>query len=523
MNSSTQITSFSKLRREVERYSTLEIIAACNRASVICSEEPNNIKQLKLADTSIGFTENKTFTFGQWDIALLAKFSILYGRNHSGKNLSYIDFLRLISLGQNLADPFMLKPQDELNTTDLSALALRLVYQQFPLQEKPFQGFSRSIALYSKLSANRMLSSGKSLTEAFHDLYGIDVLDFIMIGFLLYVVSIADAPMFTLSNIVNRRWPIDPKYFEEENVKAVLSRISADKKQFSKVHEQTRERDRAFTKYEFNPLLKYPIVAFESEYLAPVPDLLLDRITQGIYYDGLDNFREEGPRNDFAATFGYVFEDYVGELLKAEYGPENVTHEPEYGGRENKRGPDWIVFDGGDLLAIECRTSRLSLKTKSLGDVKALQGELRRILVDTLAKFQAKISALPTTPLGQGIRQFNTVYPLVVTLDRLEPYELMVRSIDEQLQKRGVEPYSYHLMDVTSLEQLLAFKHSMPLRELFRERSLTRENLEQPLRFRINDMAQKAMELTGSVPRLHYLEQIADQFFANLKLRGRED
>ncbi len=510
MNSST---SFSTLKREVGRYSMLKIIAACNRASVECSEEPNNIKQLRVVNTSMGFPENKTFTFGQWDIALLAKFSILYGRNYSGKNLSDSDFIRLISLGQNLADPITLKPQDKLDTTDLASLALRLVYQQFPLQEKPFYGFSRSIALYSQLSANRMLPNGKSLTEAFGTLYGLNVLDFIRIGFLLYALSITDAPMFTLSNIVDGRWP-----FEQEDVNVVLSRISADRKLFSDVNKQTRERDRAFAKYEFNLLLKYPIVAFESEYLAPVPALLLDRVTQGIYYDGLDNFSEEGHRNDFAATFGYVFEDYVGELLKAEYGPENVTPEPEYGGPGNKRGPDWIVIDGDDLLVIECRTSRLSLKTKSLGDVEALQGELRRILVDTLAKFPDKISALPTTPLGQGVRQFNTVYPLVVTLDRLEPYELMVRSIDEQLKKQGVEPYPYHLMSVASLEQLLALRHLMPLRELFSERSLTREKLEQPLSFHINDMAQKAMERTGSIPRLNYLEQITDQFFASLEL-----
>ena len=518
MNSSTSLISFSKLKREVERYSTLEIIAACNRASVICSEEPNNIKQLKVADTSMGFTKNKTFTFGQWDIALLAKFSILYGRNYSGKNLSKRDFIRLISLGQYLADPFTLKPQGELNTTDLASLALRLTYLQFPLQEKPFQGFSRSIALYSQLAANRMLPNGKSLTEAFCALYGIDVLDFIMIGFLLYSVSLQDARTFTLSSIVNSALPIDPKCFNEENVKAVLSRISADRKLFSKVHEQTRERDKAFTKYEFNPLLKYPIVALESEYLAPVPDLLLDRVTQGIYYDGLDNFREEGPKNDFAATFGHVFEDYVGELLKAEYGPEKVTHEPEYGGRDNKRGPDWIVIDGDDLLAIECRTSRLSLRTKSLGDVEALQGELRRILVDTLAKFPGKISALPATPLGQGVQQFKTVYPLVVTLDRLEPYQLMVRSIDEQLKKQGVEWYPYHIMSVASLEQLLALRHSMPLRELFKERSLTRENLEQPLILRINALAQEAEQLTGSMPRLNYLDQIYERFFANFEV-----
>lgn len=514
MNSSTRITSFSKLKREVEHYSTLDIIAACNRASVECSEESNNIKQLRVADTSMGFIENKTFTFGQWDIALLAKFSILYGHNYSGKNLSKRDFIRLISLGQYLPDPFTLKPRDELNTTDLAALALRLVNQQFPLQEKPFYGFSRSIALYSQLSANRKLPDGRSIKEAFGTLYRMDVLDFIMLGFLLYAVSNTDTPKFTLSNIVDGRGG-----FEEEDVNVVLSRISADRKLFSNVHELTRARDRAYTKYEFNPLLKYPIVAFESDYLAPVPDLLLDRVTQGIYYDGLDNFREEGHRNDFAANFGYVFEDYVGELLKAEYGPENVTHEPEYGGRDNMRGPDWIVIDGDDLLAIECRTSRLSLRTKSLGDVEALPEELRRILVDTLEKFQGKISALPTTSLGQGVRQFNAVYPLVVTLDRLEPYQLMVRNIDEQLKKRGVERYPYHLMSVASLEQLLALRHLMPLRELFRERSLTREKLEQPLSFHINDMAQKAMERTGSIPRLNYLQQIFDQFSANLEVK----
>lgn len=114
----------------------------------------------------------------------------------------------------------------------------------------------------------------------------------------------------------------------------VLGQLSTTQKRFVAEHERLKNADRRFAMYDFNPLLSYPVVrpfaseqaprAEEDALVVPLPDLLLSRISVGIYYQMCNRHKEE-----FTRYFGHLFGEYVGMVLRKSVPPGAPVSEEE--------------------------------------------------------------------------------------------------------------------------------------------------------------------------------------------------
>ncbi|MBX6966132.1 hypothetical protein [Alcaligenes faecalis] len=129
--------------------------------------------------------------------------------------------------------------------------------------------------------------------------------------------------------------------------------------------------------YTFNPLRKSPInffMATPERIFLPVPQLLIWRVTDGIYYDLI-----ETAGKPFAKAFGDACEIYVGNVLKvALSGLEVEIHgERRYdSSKGEKAGADWLVSDHSGHVFLECKAKRLTLPAKMAGFGESMDRDL---------------------------------------------------------------------------------------------------------------------------------------------------
>jgi hypothetical protein len=197
----------------------------------------------------------------------------------------------------------------------------------------------------------------------FEEKFGLSLLDFIKIGFLLFAGSIKQGGM-------------DREYFEtarrdqmsipnDKIVKTCLQHIACTPHEFKKSYSCGGAINEYNSAYKFNPLFEYPLIRpwensdqkkpIDDKFIAPVPNLVLYRFTTGLYYQLSHNFKE------FNEDFGKVFEIYVGKLLQwyklnGKVLAEDEINEliPKYKGKK----PDYVIFQDEGVILLECKATK---------------------------------------------------------------------------------------------------------------------------------------------------------------------
>lgn len=111
------------------------------------------------------------------------------------------------------------------------------------------------------------------------------------------------------------------------------------------------------TAYRPSIFRRFPVVAFRGALRAPLPELILQRVTSGLYYDlapGGQRLRNEASQR---------FESYCCDLLRRLLPGFETAPEHHYPSASQKfRSPDLLVSsDEGLVLVIECKASKLSI------------------------------------------------------------------------------------------------------------------------------------------------------------------
>jgi len=202
-------------------------------------------------------------------------------------------------------------------------------------------------------------------------------------------------------------------------------------------------------------LQKRPVIEVQpGRYVAPNPDLIIDRVTLGIYYDLFD-----ADKLAFADKMGMVFQEYIGDLLKAVYPQDRVFREREYGPkRSRKQGPaDWTVVEGNVAILVECKTIRPNLEMVSLASKDDLEEYAQRVAgaVHQLYRHSQAIRRRE-----RGLENFYGLdfRYLVLTLGRVQAVNTAFfrRLINDQLTDMGVPTLPYYVLSAQELEHLLS-------------------------------------------------------------------
>lgn len=129
---------------------------------------------------------------------------------------------------------------------------------------------------------------------------------------------------------------------------------------------KARQFQRAATHiaYTGSVLRQTPLIRFPKVILAPLPELIIDRITDGIYYDIVE-------KGDVTHKIGKRFEAYCIELL-TDYVPKlTISGEFTYG--KQQHSPDILVGEHGQInVAIECKAKREPIAAKLGEETTAL-------------------------------------------------------------------------------------------------------------------------------------------------------
>ncbi len=202
-----------------------------------------------------------------------------------------------------------------------------------------------------------------------------------------------------------------------------------------------------------------------------------ERVTRGLYFELSDHLMGHGKRNPFRQSFGYVFQEYVGELLKDALGGKGVLAELKYKvGKEEKLTPDWMVIDGDRCVLVEVKQAGLYLNAKMWGNIETVKGDLSKSVgggVKQLWNFeQAVLSGRhPELSILSGVKEFERI---VVSYDHLYYSNSILRDrIRERFIEDGVSipaDYHWHVISIDELEFVLGMHGANFLKLLVQKR-----------------------------------------------------
>lgn len=448
------IFTVADVQKHLKRFAIAEGLQVMNRLSRrLCLEQPT--------PGMVGVEISEEYTITEWDLAFIAKELILCSNDHrSGRLNKDAEAVRhALFLVSNMRDPVLRGEGGITNKQGLYSL-VRIAYQQFRHQGWWQDALPRTYLLYEKTW--RRMPSGFDLEQASLEVLGVPVTTFLALGTVLYGLAGAKTFASFLPVAVSN---IDPMLeglkclITEDIVRNLWPRVASDYAGFREIWEKRREHDSSYARFEFNPLEVRPVILTQQPVRCIVPSLssLLLRFTDGIYHDFFNHYDRLGDPGTFTIPFGGVFQEYVGWQLRTHYGDGPVISDRLYRiGRQEWRGPDWIVVEGDRAILIECKAARLKLPGKVTGDEAAIEDDVRNKLVPAIAKFPKKIAHLRSRPdVYPELRDVTRFYPVVVTLDPWWPAESFHQTINEELVRQGLTCDPYHVISIDTLEDLM--------------------------------------------------------------------
>jgi hypothetical protein len=228
----------------------------------------------------------------------------------------------------------------------------RLTHRQFPWQ----RGFVKSNILLRYFEIYFCPES----VQIFERIYGIKFQIFLRFCYLLFSQFLT-TPYFNLNTDL-RTYGLD-----EEAKKACCKLISLNLKD-AQAQAQHLLGTSSEAGYHPSLLRKFPCLIIggptNSHLICPFPDLLFNRMTEGIFYDFSAN------NDNLSNIYAKRFEDYCIRLMRAKGQNHKVRGELEYGPKKRRfRTPDILVARGnGIVAAIECKARKLGSATLTSQD-----------------------------------------------------------------------------------------------------------------------------------------------------------
>ncbi len=237
---------------------------------------------------------------------------------------------------------------------DVEAFMFRLSALQFPAQGAPWKGIPRSIVLHTGYRPDT--GPDFDVASRFRDILGMGLEEYTFLG-----ASVAALALLSPSGVIDVGFlsRLAHPHYSQTNLDIFFGNIAINYEGFRQ--ECTTRCDPApgLEIYDYNPLVSHPIVQLPNgDFVCPVPRLLIERVTSGVYYDLAHAYD-----NEFLTYLGHAFQHYIGLLFAGIVGLD-VRPEKEYGTRKAPRlSPDWLLVKD-QTAVLECKTKRLRLGSR---------------------------------------------------------------------------------------------------------------------------------------------------------------
>lgn len=370
-----------------------------------------------------------------------------------------------------LADPVSFEPQiltDYHGSTSIP-LFLRMTGSQLPYEDNFWGQYSRSLKLFRDLPRKLNSSSNPpafDIERKFLELNGVSLSSFIDVGVILHAAALSNSGF--VGSYFQKARECGINLPDDIDIWSAVDQFTADIPQFRQTYEMYRQKDRNYGAYDFNPLRIYPILRpwtnralssnKESRFIAPLPHLVLPRMSEGIYGQLFHRFRDQ-----FSTYFGILFENYVGEILENSFLPHRLMSEKQIRQTyKSDRGktPDWIVFEDRTATLIECKATGLSSKALVTGDQLAVDYSIDRIVDGLVQLHEFKNACLGRVPGLERLHHYSKINLVVVTYERfyIVNSQLFRQVIDmklkERLHRTQINLSNWYVFSIDELEKL---------------------------------------------------------------------
>ncbi len=370
------------LKSVLRRYNLRDALTTIGRASfyIFTTHDPNNIYKIAHRDPETGVI------LSQWALAYLANIFLISGSNdYKAKYLSANpdNLIVLCNLyGNNLQQLETVGDTDIGDSDNFRSFMVRIDFEQLEYQFTPVYMIARTIVLFNDVARRLEPQRFDLLPEIFERNTGLNTSDYLLIA--MAVASGAQKTatfrptMFTGADISKLKGVLSAG-----KVQNFLQILSTDYRRFREEDEKANSKlDRSLTKTRFNPLWIFPIIESHNRRTDPfiVPNSLtyVKAAFGGLYWWFHRCFEVQGIQQEFRNYFGYLFQDYVGLVLKGIYGEKNVHPELAYG--RDKIFIDWWLERQGKVYLFEVKANQFALGSRQTGEKGLIvKSEIRKV------------------------------------------------------------------------------------------------------------------------------------------------
>jgi hypothetical protein len=386
----------------------------------------------------------------------------------------------------------------------VASFVLRFVYQQLPWNLTPLRmsaNVQRTLGLFGGLS-----DAATRLRMAFESESCVELGDFLQVSHALYGLFVQNdcVPEHLLHERLER-------HFKPAQIAGTLRFLSSTRSQFRKYYsEKVAASAAGDVVYEFNPLLRFPIMQRNEHYWCVCPETINYAATRGIYFHIADQVGQS-----FSRDFGDAFEDYVINLCNESVGPESVVTE------KSERDLGWLgknndltLIFGDAAVLFECKNSGLFSLAKRSGSPTDLSADIRKNLANSergkgLFQLHGKIAAIKDDggkrlpePLMARYRAVKKFFPVIVLYDQIlfanTPVTLK-NLIDAELRTNGINDFEYQIWHVEELEVLL--------------KTIPKDEICEVIEQKFIDPTFKAMDLSSFLSKKYGMKSLGIEMF----------
>jgi hypothetical protein len=343
----------------------------------------------------------------QFGLADLARFALHFGNEHRDIDADDNAVLQGMNLINGLDEPDI---GPDADATTMGIYLMRLGAKQFPLQTAIKPRMARTLLLFDRLPPSVVEASAYDIPKRFHDLTGVTITQFVWVCFAISTL-LQTSPDIDLSAGISHGLSLLDPLVNEETVLRTLPLISCTAEEFraSADIEAAGLVDPRQEHWAFNPLYTRPLVHLGGRrYIAPVPRLLIERMIDAPYFELLT-----ADGIEFTKRFGYVFQAYVGELLRP-FAGDRLRPELRYA--TDARTADWSVFDLDGITQVEVKTGRLRKEAKTTGSAQVVLASLKTHYGQAARQLYRVSQRIDQVPELASFRR-KPLHSLIVLLD----------------------------------------------------------------------------------------------------------
>ncbi|KUZ75251.1 hypothetical protein WI37_20050 [Burkholderia ubonensis] len=348
-----------------------------------------------------------------WEIELVAREVILNGHLSTQNLASGNAFAPWKAVGLLRELTTKISKEHVHSYDDALAAVAPLIHQQMPWSDDTFSRIARYGQIYRH----------EPLAEVVQSILGMSLSAWLKLGLTVF-------SYFSILSSVRRSIFSHVPGLDKQTVEQFFALTASSIEDLRPRMKPQQIYDRQWA-YAFNPLRECPINFFRAEpehIFVPVPQLLLWRVTDGLYY-----YLIEAGGHRFAKAFGDACEIYVGKVLKvALKGKEVEIHgeRPYDSSKGEKAGADWLISDHTGHLFLECKAKRMTLPAKMAGPGESMDKDLRVLagyIVQNYKNIRDAIRGCVPGFSSAGLPVFSAI----VTL---EDWGLYTSQLEERLQ-----------------------------------------------------------------------------------------